>query len=374
MDQKDHLATNILNDLGACPATPFFESGPAEYVKKTLDRLSIPYFCDSFGNIIGHHQNNPANTPAIAFVAHMDHPGFEAIETSKHGLIAKASGGVPAAAIVKSIPVLILSSDGKRVPAFTTPHPESAEPDDRRGQRLVYVHPIAKIDLPIPSPVVFDLPDFVLEGDVIRMRAVDDLAGCAAILASLDRLVKSKAAANVYGVFTRAEEIGLYGAKLLAEFNTLPTETVIISIESSAVIPGVFQGGGPVIRTGDAAYTFSATAEQILSSARDSLQKSFGDFKSQRQLMSGGVCEATAFAALGYNVTGLAFPLGNYHNATTHFADLNGDVDAEHIHLSDYLGGVKLITEAVSIKPTQPSWLSYKTPKDIRSRLKNSSS
>ena len=372
MDQKNRLATNILKDLGAYPATPFFERGPAEYVKKTLDRLSIPYFCDSFGNIIGHHQNNPADTAAIAFVAHMDHPGFEAIETTAHGLVAKASGGVPAAAIAKSIPVLVLSSDGKRVPAFTTPHPESAAPDDRRGQRLVYVHPSTNIDLPIPSPIVFDLPDFIREEDIIRMRAVDDLAGCAAILSSLDQLVKSKATANVYGVFTRAEEIGLYGARLLAESNTLPTETVIISIESSPVIPGVIQGEGPVIRTGDAAYTFSATAEQILSSARDSLQKKFGDFKSQRQLMSGGICEATAFAALGYNVTGLAFPLGNYHNATTQFADLNGEVDAEYIHLSDYLEGIKLVTEAVSIKPTQPSWLTHKIPRDIRNRLKNS--
>jgi len=374
MDHKDLIATNILEDLGSYPATPFFESGPAEYVKRTLNRLSIPYVRDSFGNIIGHHQDSRCKTPAIAFVAHMDHPGFEVIETSTHGLIAKASGGVPAAAIAKTIPVLILSPDGKRIPAFTTPHPESAAPDDRRGERLVFVHPGAKIDLPIPSPVVFDLPDFVLEGNLVRMRAVDDLAGCAAILASLDQLVKSKTAVNVYGIFTRAEEIGLYGARLLAEANTLPTETIIVSIESSPVIPGVVQGAGPIIRTGDAAYTFSATAEQILSSACDSLQQSLGKFKSQRQLMSGGVCEATAFAAFGYTVTGLAFPLGNYHNATTHFADLNGDVAAEYIQLSDYLAGVRLITEAASVKPKEPSLLSHKTPQDIRSRLESSSS
>jgi hypothetical protein len=90
--------------------------------------------------------------------------------------------------------------------------------------------------------------------------------------------------------------------------------------------------------------------------------------------MSGGVCEATAFAAFGYTVTGLAFPLGNYHNATTHFADLNGAVAAEYIQLPDYLAGVRLITEAASVKPKEPSLLSHKTPQDIRSRLENSSS
>ena len=62
--------------------------------------------------------------------------------------------------------------------------------------------------------------------------------------------------------------------------------------------------------------------------------------------MSGGTCEGTAFAAFGYRVTGLAFPLGNYHNATTRIPDPDGGVEAEYVRLADYLGGVELIAEA----------------------------
>ena len=62
--------------------------------------------------------------------------------------------------------------------------------------------------------------------------------------------------------------------------------------------------------------------------------------------MTGGVCEATAFSMAGYSVTGVAFPLGNYHNATTTIPDPDGGVAEEYIRVSDYLGGVELLAEA----------------------------
>ena len=62
--------------------------------------------------------------------------------------------------------------------------------------------------------------------------------------------------------------------------------------------------------------------------------------------MRGGTCEATAFAHFGYRVTGIAFPLGNYHNATTKIGDPSGGVDLEYIDVSDYLGGIELIKQS----------------------------
>ena len=96
---------------------------------------------------------------------------------------------------------------------------------------------------------------------------MDDLAGCAAILAALERFAGEGPATDMYGVFTRAEEGGLFGARLMAEAETLPKDTVIVSVESSAVIPGVKQGAGPVIRTGDAMTTFDSEAEGVLTAA-----------------------------------------------------------------------------------------------------------
>ena len=189
--------------------------------------------------------------------------------------------------------------------------------------------------------MVFDLQDFALDGDFIRMRAADDLAGCGSILSALAELKERPPAGDVYGVFTRAEEIGLMGARLMAEAGSLPPDTLVVSTESSRTLPGAEQGSGPVIRVGDAGYTFNVEAESVLIRAREVLQGRPDGFKCQRQLMSGGVCEASAFSVYGYQATGIAFPLGNYHNAAP-----EGRIEAEYIHLQDYLGGVELMVEA----------------------------
>ena len=115
--------------------------------------------------------------------------------------------------------------------------------------------------LEFPRPVVFDLTDFQMQGDFIHMRAVDDLAGCAAILAAIASLAESPPPGDVFAVFTRAEEVGLVGARLMAEAGSLPPETLVLSAESSRTLPGAEMGSGPVIRVGDAGYTFTAEAE-----------------------------------------------------------------------------------------------------------------
>jgi endoglucanase len=189
--------------------------------------------------------------------------------------------------------------------------------------------------------VVFDLVDFQLDGDFIRMRALDDLAGCGSIMAALSVLKDASPPVDVYGVFTRAEEVGLVGARLMGEARTLPVGTLVVSLESSRTLPGAEIGGGPVIRVGDAGFTFNADAEAALIKARETLQGRPQGFKVQRQLMSGGTCEASAFAIYGYPTTGIAFPLGNYHNGAP-----EGKIEAEYIHRDDFLGGVQLIVES----------------------------
>ena len=195
--------------------------------------------------------------------------------------------------------------------------------------------------LELPMPVVFDLPDFHFDGELVHMRAVDDLGGCAGILAALNLLASEEGAGDLYGVFTRAEEVGLIGARLLAEEGRLPPDTLVVSLEASRTLPGAEIGGGPVIRVGDASFTFDAEAEGVLVKAREDLAEERSDFKAPRQLMSGGTCEASAFRYYGYRTTGVAFPLGNYHNSAPDEA-----VAAEYIHIDDFVGGVELIVRA----------------------------
>ena len=366
MDKLQQRALDILSELGSRPAAPFHEDGPADYILETLTDIGLSPRRDEFGNIIAHYRGSGSDDTPIAFVAHMDHPGFEIVEASNDGLIAVALGGVPESSLTRPADVLVLLPDGSRVQAKTAPH----EGKDDRKVRILTDQDI-RIDP--PAPVVFDLPDFTLDRDFIRMRAADDLAGCAAGLAAMERLVSDGARANAYAVFTRAEEAGLFGARLMAEARTLPLDTLVVSVESSPLIPGVEQGRGPVIRTGDALYTFDSEAEQVMIVARESIRKRNPEFKSQRQLMSGGVCEGTAFSVWGYRATGMAFPLGNYHNATTNIRDPESEIGAEYIRVEDFLGGVDLLTEAalsVSGRFDSPTRKRLREiPGDVRERM-----
>jgi putative aminopeptidase FrvX len=351
---RNALALDILARLGAQPATSFREDGVANVVRTILAELEVPYQVDDYGNIIAHRPGKPSapagaapadrsDVPPIAFVAHLDHPGFEAIAVDGDFLVGTAMGGVPPSSFESGVRLQALLPDGQRWGAVTAgPYGEGAE----RKTLISLDDPARLSELSLPASVVFDLVDFELDAEFIRMRAVDDLAGCGSILAMLAALADDTPDGDVYGVFTRAVEVGLVGARLLAEAGTLPPDTLVVSLESSRTLPGAEIGGGPVIRVGDAGFTFNADAESALIRARETLQSRPEGFKVQRQLMSGGTCEASAFALYGYRTTGIAFPLGNYHNGAP-----EGRIEAEYIHQEDFLGGVELMLEAVRRLP-----------------------
>ena len=156
----------------------------------------------------------------------------------------------------------------------------------------------------------------------------------------------------------------------MAEAGTLPRETLVVSIEASRTLPGADIGSGPVIRVGDASSTFNADAEAALLRARESLSQRREGFKAQRQLMSGGTCEASAFAFYGYRATGIAFPLGNYHNSAP-----DGSIQAEFIHLDDFKGGIELMVEAAHSVPDREDNAARRRlgqiPEELRDRLRS---
>jgi len=65
--------------------------------------------------------------------------------------------------------------------------------------------------------------------------------------------------------------------------------------------------------------------------------------------------------------------LGNYHNAAP-----DGSIQAEYIHVEDYLGGVQLMVEAARQMPEKQN-IAFKqrlrqVPDEVRERLERSSS
>jgi endoglucanase len=374
MTRENELALDILARLGAHPAVAFYEQAVAYTLTTILRELGLGFQVDSYGNTWVRIGGRVSGETPIAFVAHLDHPGFEAFTTHGDYLVGKALGGVPAASFSTPVPLQLVLADGRRLRAT------AAGRHGQESDRQVLIQLEAPEPLELPSPVVFDLEDFRLDGQLIHMRALDDLAGCAAVMAALASLSRQPSPGDVYGVFTRAEEVGLVGARLMAEAGTLPRETLVVSIEASRTLPGADIGAGPVIRVGDASSTFNGDAEAALLRARETLQArtplypplargDTGGFKAQRQLMSGGTCEASAFGFYGYRSTGIAFPLGNYHNAAP-----DGSVQAEFIQVDDFMGGIELMVEAAHRVPDRENTAARRRlgqiPEELRQRLR----
>jgi len=330
-------AFDILNQLGKCPSISFQENLVSQCIQKILSSEGISFQIDSYGNILAHIEGAQSENRPVVFVAHMDHPGFEVDRIESGRVVAKALGGVPVASLNKTTKSFLFNEKtGER-------HSCYLQPSEELGDREVSVD--IDREIKIGSPIVFDLQDFQVDGNFIRMRAIDDLAGCAAMLLGLLEWSRVPPVTSVYAVFTRAEEVGLIGARLLAKSKLLPDDSFVISVETSSVIPGVALGEGPVIRNGDATYTFDFSAENVLLGARERIMERDIGFKCQRQLMSAGSCEAGAFIANKYESSGIAFPLGNWHNAKTYIGDPEGGICQEYIAVDDFVGGVRLITE-----------------------------
>ncbi|TME30136.1 MAG: M28 family peptidase, partial [Chloroflexi bacterium] len=226
-----------------------------------------------------------------------------------------------------------------------------------RGDRPLAVGQFAMLDLPAAD----------ISGDEIRMRAADDLAGCALIVLVLLGLRDERAPHDVHAIFTRAEETGLYGARLAAEDGLLPRDAYVVSVEASRALPEAEAGRGVVVRAGDFHNTFSNEAERYLRVARERLAER--GIPAQRALLVGGTCEASSFVRLGWTATGLALPNVNYHNAGS-----DGGFAPEIVRLTDLLSGIALGIEAslAAGEDAEESWWPdvRATPDVIRERLR----
>lgn len=332
-------ALEILQRLCHQPTVSYHEHHVAKAIVEIARDADLAVQPDEWGSLHVHSPRLDLSGrvhPAIALVAHMDHPGFEAVGTNQDGSITAVShGGMPPASFESGTEVQIIQQNGtERIRGSVLRSEGLRVSHDGRFARAeaVVLSSERRID-ELPAAVILDLPDFELDGEMIRARSLDDLAGCATILASL--IANQDSAASAVGVFTRAEEVGLVGARLIAEKGLLPRDCKVVSVETSLKSESAPQGGGVVIRVGDRMTTFDHEAESVL--------RAPVGIKTQRALMGAGGCEASAFKAHGYKVTGTSYPLGAWHNR-----EEDGSISAEYISRSDFEAGVGLFTEVIA--------------------------
>jgi endoglucanase len=193
----------------------------------------------------------------------------------------------------------------------------------------------------------FDFPGCDFRGDVLHSKALDNVLSCVLIVSTLARLRRRRAAANVLGVFTRAEEVGFVGAGGVLRSRVLAPSRPLVVLECSKARGDVMIGGGPVLRVGDRMTAFDPEMDLWSSDRAAQLAQGTSDFRYQRALMTGGACEASLYMLHGRKTGAIAIPLGNYHNMTD-----DGRIGAEFIHVRDFEDALRLLTDLCSNPPS----------------------
>ena len=281
---------SLLKKVVSTPTAPYHEYHVAALIRELIGEMpNVSLREDSYGNLIACYRRG-RKRPRLAFAAHMDHPGWVKFRGKPEFL-----GWVP-----------------------------------KERQDLKLVEWFGNFGM-------WKLKPFELKDGIVHSRVCDDLVGCASILAMFMELEEKGTEATVYGLFTRAEEVGFVGAIEMAKKWTLPEGVCLVSLETSAARGGAEQGKGPVIRVGDRISVFDdAVTAELVDAATE------GKIKHQRALLDGGACEATALNLYGIPAAGISVILGNYHNCPP-----KKGIKEENIALSDAKDLVKLITATV---------------------------
>lgn len=319
--------------IASVPTVSYHEHAVLARIREECDRIGVAHASDRSGNLIARYRGPRARGRPVALSSHTDHPGLVILKSEGRRATARWIGGV----LPRYFPRARVRVETAQGPVRGVV--EAMEIGE--NGRVVHVGLRLARDVPAGSIGGWDLIPFRRDGETLLTKSADDLFGCAAQLALLGDLARERPPLEVWAIFTRAEEDGLFGAIALAEDRSLPAEVAVVVLETSKELPCGRIGRGPVVRVGDRRSVFDPGVSQILQGAAEDLAKAEPGFRYQRGLMDGGVCEATVYQAFGYASGGLALPLGNYHNMGP------TRIGEEFVHVEDLYNLARLLPVAV---------------------------
>lgn len=319
---------DIAEALLANPTAPMMEDLPQAHVRAFADERGFEHTTDAAGNVLVKAGTDGAHPPLV-LVAHLDHPGFHVDAGDGDVVSLTFHGGLMAEHAVPGSPVHFFRR-GEMEPIGTG---AVVAADETAGRLTGASAEVLDGEAVVGGFAMWGFPSWSIDDGRITGRVCDDLLGAGAILATLDEV----GPCNVWGLFTRAEEVGFLGAIEAIRLATVPADSSVLSLECSPALPSAPQGGGVIVRVGDRMSIFDPGLTAALVAAAETQAKDDPTFKWQRKLMDGGACEATAFCATGYRASGVAVPLGGYHNAG------GGQVAAETVLVDDFVAEVQLL-------------------------------
>ncbi|MGC9258939.1 MAG: M20/M25/M40 family metallo-hydrolase [Phycisphaerae bacterium] len=348
----------ILARLCDTPTAPYREERVVTAIRQWHGHLRRSGFInwreDAAANVHLDYHMGRKTSRILVLEAHLDHPGYIVTGRGRDGTIrAIFRGGVkPSCFMDARVALWTGNTAAGEVPEPVVTTVRRVTPA-RKSQPLRVTLAACGIKIPRGTIGTWHLPAATEHNGLFMARACDDLAGVAAGLCVLERLLELKAKCNVTVLLTRAEEVGFAGAIAAAQQQLIPRNCALIGLEASRATTTAIQGAGPVIRVGDRTSTFSPALTRFMAMIAGGMVDESSDFHYQRALMDGGTCDSTVFHAFGYETGAVCLALGNYHNMfeaptvglPTNVPKAGPLIASETIALSDFAAAVELLTQ-----------------------------
>lgn len=252
----------LLKELCQATAIPGREKAVIDIMKRELKKTTDSVSVDKMGNVIGVKKCGVKNAPKIMISGHMDEIGFIVSHIDKEGFIRFAPRGGHVPKVLYSQRVIVC---GKKhiigivegPSAFLTGDPadtkKSGDLKDFFIDTGLSANVLKKL-VSIGDPIVME-GGFVIQGDSIITKALDNRVGCYIVLEAMKLVKKHKV--DIYAVGTSQEEVGIRGAHSAAK-DIQPDIGIALDITAAFDTPGVEPhrvvtklGGGTAIKIND---------------------------------------------------------------------------------------------------------------------------
>ena len=248
MTRNDRI--ELLKELANAFGPTGSEMPVAELIISKLKALGYSYKLDRLGNVIVHVPSGKENAKKLMISAHMDEIGFIVNDIGEDGYIKFLPLGGIDPRVLCGKHIVLEGKNGGFIPgviASKAIHHQS--PEERTNATPIdkmYIDIGAK-DKAMAEELTFVSAsgtfdsEFVVYGEnggFIKGKALDDRLGCAEMLYALEAIKGEDIPVDVYFCFTVREEIGLSGARTVAQ-TIAPDFAAVLETTAVADLPTV---------------------------------------------------------------------------------------------------------------------------------------
>ena len=252
----------LLQKLTACISPSGRENGVRNIIENELKEVCDEIYTDTLGNLICHKKGNGKK---LMLSAHMDEIGFMVNYIDEDGFARFSTiGGVQRYNCINSCIEFENGTRGKI--SYENKENPSTAPFEKMYMDIgASSKEEAEQKIQIGDMAAY-APSFSLIGNRIMSKALDDRAGCWALIMAMKQAEKSEN--DIYAVFTAQEEVGLRGAKTAAALIN-PDIAVSVDVSNVGDTPqseelNLSLGKGPAIKLKDASFIIHENVKDML--------------------------------------------------------------------------------------------------------------